>query len=550
MDIRIVRTSHTILLSAFAFLAFLYPARAHGEESVQEQIFDNCETAKTLFKQLSKNERREILDYLVRVISLNTGAPAVREAFVLPQVAVRGYETEPSPLWQSVDAQRELEAKRCALDILELSGAEAVHILPELVEVYSEENLGDELGLRIEEVTSSITDAAVRAGTPPSPTDLNSIIWYLLASHPLIAKQILAEFIDLALPHALLLLVRLEDEDAWKILNALHEIDPSGVVSLNALVAIAPQLDSFQIERLQRYISLPEDTYLPEVTQNLADISAFQDPLIALPFAKLFGEACERLGFMSLTPATEATVSARPLISLLSPGAMPLESQKCLAQSVPQLATYIQDTLKFSEDTEFLEYANKLLPSIMGQLDSRDRAYIYTRLKNLTFTTTPPKQSITLLSEFEERSHDTVKVYLQLLKEIEHKTNTSEQKEKKQEILNGLLILEPVSELGPFVPFLTDELASEDDYKISQDVLSRFGSKVESALLNAWKKADISVRLRILQIFQTMPAISKKAVDVLSEGLSVNELREATNSLLPRQAPDVGVKNGNTKAHR
>ena len=102
-------------------ISFHTPVAGAQEHSIQSALFDNCEEAQKTFANLPPEGRAGLVDYLTRVVGLNTQAPAAPEVFaVLPNG--RSMEPNPPALWQTTDAKRELRGKRCALELLTIAG--------------------------------------------------------------------------------------------------------------------------------------------------------------------------------------------------------------------------------------------------------------------------------------------------------------------------------------------------------------------------------------------------------------------------------------------
>lgn len=84
MALRII----SLLLSIISALSV---APSYAASGIEEIIFQDCEAAKDKFSKLSQDEQRTLFDFLARVVTLNTQAPAAPEPFAhLPGQNNRG----------------------------------------------------------------------------------------------------------------------------------------------------------------------------------------------------------------------------------------------------------------------------------------------------------------------------------------------------------------------------------------------------------------------------------------------------------------------------
>lgn len=226
------------------------------EDSIQSSLFDTCEEARQKFSSLPPEERTQLVDYLTRVVGLNTQAPAAPDVFaVLP--GGKGIEPNPPALWQNMDAKRELRGKRCALELLTLAGSLAFDALPQLVTLYSEQPLSDEIAVGIEETAATIAEQAHRNGQVPSDAVLDQVIPFLKSDRSLVAQNLLHEYLSLSLPRILTYMSNLSEEEAKRLRVFLKDADPDGGRAMRAFVELVPKLTSENANRLATYLPFP-----------------------------------------------------------------------------------------------------------------------------------------------------------------------------------------------------------------------------------------------------------------------------------------------------
>jgi hypothetical protein len=534
-----IRASLPTLLRLVTVVAsvLLFPFEAaSANDSLKQALFEDCDAAMTQLSTVPPEEQLNILEYIVGVLKLNTQVPDFPAAYwVQPGIPKPG-EPAPSALWQAVDAKRELEAKRCALKLLEKAGAGAIRILPALVSLYSEENLGDEIAVGIEEAGVEIAEQAKLSGIVLAGTELDQIIRALSSSRPLLAQNILIEYRSIALPRLLASLSQLSDEESKKALDFLHQIDPSGLTALTTLKHLAAKLNPDQLDRLARFLPLPSDLSALKAVDDLAAVATSNDPGIARSFIILVSRLCVKLNGVTLPPKVAATFAGRPLVPLLSEGFVSLDEQRCLTSSIKGLAPSVLSMLADSSPSAVL-HALHLMPSVVRHLSGKARSAAYSKVKALALPgdklpdTIPPipteqrDAALQVLSAFPEHASQTAAVYQEWIK----KRPSSD---FPVGILEGIRKL-PESASARFAPFLVSLLEQQKEPDSVVQALGAGQIPLESELKRLIKLgADKEVRQLFKALsLQKTPRLSDIEVVAASVGsLVLGE--DASNALI------------------
>ncbi len=410
----------SLRLLAVIGLFYASPSPAAAQERVKEAIFEECESAKEEFAALDEASRATLFDYLTRVVALNAQSPDVAEAFVvLPGAskgadaispgAPKGTDLAAGGLWQAIDAKRELKAKRCALEILSIAGKAALGSLPSLAAVYHDQSLSDEIAVALEETIADIAEQAHKSGLSPSDKDLDSIIPHLVGSRPLVARNILTEYLVIALPRILQYFSAAPESSQEAINYFLRVVDPNGDRAMRAFIERAPSIPPHDAVRVASKLPFPSREALPALTKDLATLAVGVES--SQIFAPLLGKACVTLG--RLNP--EAALIIAPSSSLILSEHLDLASLRCLVSSTQALARAVP-ALIFSGQQAQNERGIQLLSDALAHLDQENRNSIFSHLRGLAARAGPHQiDSIALLALFHERRAESLATYVQIL---------------------------------------------------------------------------------------------------------------------------------------
>jgi hypothetical protein len=506
-------------------------AQDHG---VQSAIFESCEDARKSFSSLPPEEKSRLVDYLTRVVGLNTQAPAAPEAFaVLP--GGKGLEPNPPALWQNMDAKRELRGKRCALELLSLAGALAFDALPQLASLYSEQPLSDEIAVGIEETAATIAEQAHRNGRVPSDAVLDQVIPFLKSDRSLVTQNLLHEYLSLSLPRILTFMSNLSEEDASSLRRFLKDADPDGGRAMRAFVELVPKLTSESANRLAHYLPFPTKEAAASLLSDFARLAA--EPTHGNNVTGLLAKGCMVLGGILIDPNLAATVSRNP--NLLKDGFLSEAEQRCLLSSIPSMSGIVLGLLTSSRDDE-QKRALSLLSSAIGHLDNDRESALFLKVKELANQPQSPNRNSALaaLSLFPHRRVEANTALLQVLKSELSVKDLAESAPTIDAACKSANALNSPKDLSKFAPFVLDALKRG----VASPGVTALATKIETlqpqltALLSP-QKPERSVA--ILTALTARSSFSKESLKEIIEALRYPALAAPAESLLIAQGPTI-----------
>lgn len=108
---------------------------AFADLEVKKAVFTDCKVALEQSAKLNEDERRDLVQYLTEVLRLSTSKPRIPSG-ILARPGVTGElpfeDHRGEDLWRSFDPAREVEAKRCAVEMLGTLTPASVDSLPDL----------------------------------------------------------------------------------------------------------------------------------------------------------------------------------------------------------------------------------------------------------------------------------------------------------------------------------------------------------------------------------------------------------------------------------
>ena len=228
-----------VLIGVAALISFasLDVAPAHADNEFKRAVFESCDTATKAIASLAPAEIPEITSYLVRVVELpvSSSSPELFEPFAgqpagLPLSSHRE-DLHDSALWRTFQPSREVEAKRCAAQLLERLYPSSASALPALV--IASRDVAAPLDLR-NEVEKVLWRLASRLRQDGSVVVDKKIIAQLLALTDGITSPLAANILVELSPHGLPVLIeqlgKPDDAVRERIANILLRIDDSGAV--------------------------------------------------------------------------------------------------------------------------------------------------------------------------------------------------------------------------------------------------------------------------------------------------------------------------------
>lgn len=416
---------------------FAIPSGVAADRRLKEVLFEDCTEAHKIWNGLRHEEQLESVQYLADVVKLNTTVPNFPGAFYVPPGAQKSRDLAPGALWQAVDAKRELEAKRCALEILEAAGDTALSVLPALVDTYSKEALSDEVAVGIEEAAFQIAETAHLKNAPVEPIILDKVLGALSTDRSLVAKNIALELRSASLPRIILALGKAPPEEISKLKRFIQELDPllsESVGILDNLVAAATPDD---LQRIVTHLPLSSSASNKETLTEITSRTLESNTQIAKPFAILLGRLCLASKEFTLPKEFGTELVNRPLLPILSLGFMPLPSQRCLLEKIPALAPIVFAYIDSTVEGE-IEHGLALMPTALNVISSMHahtagdkhnrkgepstfRSELFGKVSTIALAQTTPPTSVTrqaaaisVLPFFRDKNGETVKILSKL----------------------------------------------------------------------------------------------------------------------------------------
>ena len=508
------------------------PLAGAQEHSIQSTLFENCEEAQKTFANLPPEGRAGLVEYLTRVVGLNTQAPAAPEVFaVLPNG--KGMEPNPPALWQTTDAKRELRGKRCALELLTIAGALAFDSLPQLASLYSEQPLSDEVAVGIEETAANIAEQAHKNGQTPRDEVMDKVIPYLISDRPLVTQNLLQEYLALSLPRVLNYLSNLPETDAARVVAFLRDADPDGGRAMRTFIELAPKLTAESANRLASYLPFPTKDATAPLVADFAKLAS--EPTNGSNVTALLAKGCVVLGGILIDPSLSATVARNP--NLLRDSHLSEEERRCLVSSIPSMATSILALLHSSRDDD-TKRGIALLSASFGQLDTERKNAVFSRVKELA---TEPKgtnrsEALLALSLFTDRRSDVNTTLSGILKSSLASKDVKGVTPTVDAACRSLGTINTPKDLGKYAQLVVEALRKGFSSPGVVDLAARIDS-IESTVVGLVGTASSESALHIITGLQARKTFSKGSLATITEALRQPALSAAAESLLISQGP-------------
>src|SRR5688572_15917475 len=154
--------THAASALLLTFCLSLAPAAsADVDSALKRKIISDCKEAEVDFQKLGDEQKRQLVPYLSRVLRLQpSAAPAPRAPQMgEPALHFEGVPLEPFSAFdasRSFDPLHEVQAKRCAVALIERMPTLALDSLPELAQLVSDPTAPNDLKSRALNVTRTI----------------------------------------------------------------------------------------------------------------------------------------------------------------------------------------------------------------------------------------------------------------------------------------------------------------------------------------------------------------------------------------------------------
>jgi hypothetical protein len=508
---------------------------AHAEDtSIQSLLFADCEKAHESFAKLPPEGKSGLVDYLTRVVGLNTQAPAAPEVFaVLPNG--KGMEPNPPALWQTTDAKRELRGKRCALELLTIAGPLAFNAVPLLASLYSEQALSDEIAVGIEETAASIAEQAHKNGQAPSDETMDKLMPFLISERPLVTQNFLQEYLSLSLPRVLTHLSAMPQPEASKVIDFLRDVDPDGARAMRGFVELVPRLTTENANRLASYLPFPSKEGAGPLVSDFARLAA--EPTHGTNVTALLAKSCVLLGGILLDPALSSTLGRNPL--LLRDSHLSEIEQRCLVSSVPSLANSLLPLLTSSQESD-QRRALDLLPVAMPRIDTERRNLLFNKIKDVAHQPTSPlrRDAIIALSVFTDRRTDVQTFLSGLIKSSLAEKPKASQDEIVDAAFHSASLLSTPKDANRYSALVMEALKKGIKRPGVMALAAKIDS-IEAQVVSLISPSNTEASLVMLNGLKDRKNLSKSSLTTIAETLRDPNLSLGAEALLISQGPSI-----------
>ena len=508
------------LLIIFSLTTYL---SAFCQESVRRAIFEDCDQARAEYLKLTVDQQSSLIDYLTRIIALNTESPSAPEAFAVQPGAQVAPDAKslpapyagdliPGTLWQSADAKRDLRAKRCALEILESAGALAFSALPSLVTTYSEQPLSDEIAVGVEELSALIAEEAHKGASLPTNDDIKIFSRHALGPRPLVARNLIHEFKNESLPTFVLFVAEENQRISDDAKDWLRSLDPDGSLVTRAALTLLPTLTKEQALELMK--NIPATSERAEALFIREFIELANSERFSTVFTQILGQACEQLKGLTLDQNLQTAISTIP--GILNPNALTDSSLICLSQSSQPLAKQVKQLLIGDDAIQKTRVINLIARGLRANAKDLN-SELFSALREIALNTDSADwtSAVKALASFNKNGDELTSLALQLIKQSARIAD----RDKAQAVTSSIFEL-----LG------SAELSREATARMMPQIVNSIRSQNPNPIAIKITKESPSIDTTLMKLALTSPPTpsSLKALEILSTRTDV-----ADKALLP-----------------
>jgi hypothetical protein len=400
---------------------------ATAQESVKRALFEDCDRAAQEFATLTVEQQTSLAEFFARVVALSTQSPSAPEAFAAAPGMPAGTDTSglvvpKSPelvtgaLWQSLDAKRELKAKRCALELLRSAGGLALNVLPTLAQTYAQQPLSDEIAVGLEETVADIAERAHKQGMSPSPEACTSLAGSLFTDRSLVARSVVQEFLQPCLPHILTTLPSPETR-ASEVTTFLKDVDPTGALVMRTTLDAVTALPADKMSLIVPLVPLPDNSQLTPFVNDFIRLAA--DPIQSTTFLPLLGQACVSLRGFAIDASQQTIVTTIP--GLLSPTLLSPAQAGCLLTASPSAAKRLPALLSRDATPEQQRHVLAIMRAAYQGIPNDTRSELCSRARERALELQPEttEAALTSLAHCTEPRGENASMAYSLLKSID-----------------------------------------------------------------------------------------------------------------------------------
>lgn len=435
---------------ALLFMSLLtIPRQLAAEQSFTKLVFDSCDEALLQYEKTPPEEHSKLAEQLTSILSLNITSPSSAEAFasIHPLTDVTaGQQVQPVKAdrwvglqWQNTDPRREFAAKKCALHILSQAGDESLATLPDLIEIYSQGTLGNELAVEFEEASARILDASTVAKKSPKSSTLEALIPYAFGDNSRLARDFLKEFRAKSIEIIIRNGVEQTNRNTDTLRALLTDFGPGTPDPFDAFLEQIPSLGVEAIGVLALAVPLPQSNETGLYADTL--LKLISERSLTAQLLHLVGRICVQRNGLTLTARSEDILSN--VEGIFTPNRLQASQIRCLLRSSPILTLKAIESLTATQDTRIEQYILGLL-SVQDSFPNRslsERAYYTLQRRVLRQESQNTIATLNTLGSFLRFSSENANTALSLLEKILdnklYSTNTQPQREAALKLLKN-----------------------------------------------------------------------------------------------------------------
>ncbi|NMC63591.1 MAG: hypothetical protein GYA55_10550, partial [SAR324 cluster bacterium] len=225
-----------LVISLILILCPLSQSVFAGVSEIRKNVLENCPKAISEFNSLTEIDKKSLIPYLELVLGLEAGA-SVPHVLSPPAIASqqvpflgRSGRSLGEDLVHSVEPVRELEAKRCAVNLLEKCQVSAFEAVPELIKLSFDKTLPFDFQEQIEDAIWSITLSASRQNVCPAIEAQLENLFRLLTENEdtSLPANVFIQTGDCSVGYVLDILPITDDALSGRCIDILRNIDEAG----------------------------------------------------------------------------------------------------------------------------------------------------------------------------------------------------------------------------------------------------------------------------------------------------------------------------------
>ncbi|MCO6431059.1 MAG: HEAT repeat domain-containing protein [Deltaproteobacteria bacterium] len=287
------------LAAAAAAIASVLTATAHADLEFKKRVLDNCAEAIAEIETLDQQRRLELIPDLKLLLNLkSSGVESLRPESSGSQKigAVEAPFSEPGggDIWKSFQPNRDVRAKRCAVQIIALLSPHSIETLPDLIRLSADHNLpGDFRNIIDQTINSLAVSAAQDRKIEVSGSVMGELLALLKSPHSTKAENAMLEMRERSGEFLLNEIIKPDAELRDRITEALLKIDGTGEIIGAGVLQLLKSADDGLRRRAILLLGRLEQVFplsVPALIEHLQDISPEVEEASADALADIYAQ--------------------------------------------------------------------------------------------------------------------------------------------------------------------------------------------------------------------------------------------------------------------